>query len=209
MLIHPGTQEKLIAESTSGAGTTSREGSIQSDSLVATLWVNSVTSGSLSVSVYTLTDTGKEVVLFSFPVLTATTVNLLLRKSGISLQRFRVAATYTGQCDYEIYIRAVEGAGESNSRISGASSFTTSQITIGTSPTILIASSLIDRQGLVIKNWGTGGDLFISESSGKLSGQAWPLGPKDALALDVSAGVDIFAVASTGTIDVRLAQAGG
>src|SRR5258707_822681 len=111
MLIHVGTQERLLTETTIGSGVTSREGSIASDSLIATLWVDSVTSGSLTVSCYTLTDVGKEVLLFTFPVVSAPTTNLLLKKSGVSLQRFRIQATYTGICSYEIYIRAVEGLG--------------------------------------------------------------------------------------------------
>lgn len=81
-----------------------------SDSLLATLWVNSISSGTLDVSVYTLTDTGKEQLLFSFPTQSAPSTNLLLKMDGTGLQRFRIQATYTGVCDYEIYIRAVHSA---------------------------------------------------------------------------------------------------
>jgi hypothetical protein len=113
VIIHSGTQERLIYEATSGAGSTSREGSVMSDSLLATLWVNSITSGTLDVSVYTLTDTGKELLLFSFPTQAAPSTNLLLKMDGTGLQRFRVQVTYTGVCSYEVYIRAVAGASTS------------------------------------------------------------------------------------------------
>lgn len=108
MPIHSGTQDRVISEVTTGSGTTSREGSVQSGGLLATLWVNSVTSGTLTVSVYTLTDTAKEVLLFSFTPVVAGSVDLMLRMGGPCMQRFRVKAVYTGVCSYEIYVRAVE-----------------------------------------------------------------------------------------------------
>lgn len=208
MLLSPGTQDRYISETTVGSGSTVKEGSILTDSILATLWVNSIGSGTLSVSIYTLTDVGKEALLFSFPVVSASTTNLLLKKAAISLQRFRIVATYTGICNYEVYVRAVEGAGESSSVIQGAGSLTSDQTSIGTTPTILIASILTDRQGLVVKNWSTTGNLFISESAGKLPGQGWPLAPKDAIALDVGAGTAIYGVSDAGTLDIRILQAG-
>lgn len=208
MLLHPGTQERVLNEITIGAGQVEREGSIQSDSLLATLYVSSISSGTLTLSVFTLTDTGKEVLLFSFPVISAPTVDLLLKKSGISMQRFRVQATYTGVCQFEVYIRAVEGAGESSSHILGSSSLTTSSALITTSPSALIPSALTDRNGLVIKHWGGTGNLFVSESIAKLPADAYPLGPKDAIAMDIAAGVTIYAVSDSGAIDVRIAESG-
>jgi len=83
MLIHNGTQERVIFDTPTAPGTTEKEGSVQTDSLLATLWVDSVASGTLDVSVYTLTDTGKEVLLFSFPTISAPSSSLLLKKAGI------------------------------------------------------------------------------------------------------------------------------
>lgn len=208
MLLHPGTQERVLNEVTVGAGQVEYQGSIQSDSLLATLYVSSISSGTLTVSVYTLTDTGKEVLLFSFPVISAPTIDLLLKKSGISMQRFRVQATYTGVCVFEVYIRAVEGAGESSSHILGSGSLTTSSAVITTSPSALIPFSLTDRNGLVIKHWGGTGNLFVSESLAKLPADAYPLGPKDAIAMDIAAGVTLYAVSDSGAIDVRIAESG-
>lgn len=126
----------------------------------------------------------------------------------MSLQRFRIVATYTGICAYEIYVRAIDGAGESSTHVLGADSLRTSQITVGGTPTILIPAALDDRQGLVIKHWSSAGDLYISEDSSKLIGQAYGLRPADALALDIAAGVTIYAQSSAGPIDVRIAEAG-
>lgn len=209
MLIHNGTQERLVAESTHGAGATSREGSIQTDSLVATLWVDAVVSGELTVSVYTLTDNGKEVLLFSFPTISAPSTFLLMKKSGVSLQRFRVQASYTGECQYEIYVRAVEGAGESSSRILGANDWRVSQATIGTTAGILIPAALTDRQGVVLKNWSSAATVFVAHSSAAAtSGTGYPLAPRDGLALDVAAGAEVWGVSDIVGADMRIAEAG-
>jgi hypothetical protein len=209
MILHPGTQDRVISETTTGAGSTSREGSIQSDSLIATLWVDSVSSGNLTVEVYTLTDTGKEALLFSFPTIAAPSTSLLLKKAGISMQRFRVKATYTGVASYEVYVRAVEGIGEASVKLLGQAELSTSAATVTTTPSILIPSALTDRNGVTIKNYSGGGTLFVSESSGKLTSQAWPVTPGEVWSLDVASGVTIYAVSSAGSLDVRIAQAGG
>lgn len=209
MIIHNGTQERLIQETTLAAGVTSREGSVQTDSLLVTLWVDSVTSGDLTIRVYTLTDTGKELELFFFPTVSAPTTSLLLKKAGVSLQRFRVVATYSGVCKYEVYVRAIEGAGESNVKMVGSANLETSAVSVTTTPAVLIASSLVDRNGLSILNYSGGGTLFISEDISKLPAQAWPVAAGGGWSLDVTAGVTIYAVSSAGTLDVRVAQSGG
>lgn len=116
MLLNNGTQERLISETAVAGGSTVKEGSIKSDSLLVSLWVNSITTGTLSLKVYTLTDTGKGVEIIDFPAISTGTTNLLLKKSAVSLQRFRVVATYTGGCSYEVYVRAIEGGGGSESQ---------------------------------------------------------------------------------------------
>lgn len=210
MIIHPGTQCRLINETTSGAGVTSQEGSIQSDALLVTLWVDSVSSGSLSVVVYTLTDTGKEAELITFPSISAPTTSLLLKKSGVSMQRFRIEATYTGACTYEVYVRAIESSGESSTKLLGASSWKVSQETIGTSATVLIPASLDDRNGVLIKNWSVTQTIYLAETSAKAtSSEGYPLAPRDAVAMDIAAGAEIYAVSDASGADVRLVESGG
>lgn len=209
MLINTGTQERLIKEVTEGAGSTVKEGSIRSDSLVATVYVDSVSSGTLTITVRTLTDNGKEVDIINFPVISAPTTDLLLKKSGVSMQRFKVTATYTGVCEYEVYVRAIEGVGESSVRIIGPANLSTSSVTVGTSPQVLLASSLTDRNGLTIKNYSGTGTLFVSEDSGKLTADAWPVAPGEVWFLDVASGVTLYAVSTSGSLDIRIAEAGG
>lgn len=208
MLIHGGTQEQLLAEAPTGAGSRSVEGSIDSDSVLISLWVGSVTAGDLTVTVYTLTDAGKEVEIISFPVVSAPTVELLLRKAAISLQKFRVQVDYTGACSFEIYARAVSG-GESSARILGSDSWTVTQATVGTLAVELIPAALTDRQGLVLKNWSGTQTIYVAESLVKAAvGTGYPLAPKDALALDIAAGASVYAVSDGAGADIRIAQAG-
>lgn len=208
-MIHNGTQERFISEITLGAGSTRKDGVIQSDSLLATLYVNSIASGNLSVSVYTLTDIGKQDLLFTFPTVTGPTVDLLLKKSGISLARFLIVATYTGVVDYEVYVRAVDGAGESSTRILGSSNWKTEQATVTTSAALLIPSSLTDRNGILIKNWDALATIYVAESLvNATTGSGYPLGPRDAIAMDLSAGAEVYAVSDSSPADVRIVQSG-
>lgn len=209
MLIQNGVQARVIQESTSAAGSTSVDGSIQSDSLIATLWVDSIASGTLSVSIYTLTDNGKELLLFSFPDITSVSTNLLLRKAGVSMQRFKVVATYTGICTYEVHVRAVDGAGESSVKIIGSTALVTDTLVVTPVPAVLIPAALQDRNGLSLLNYVGGGTLFLSEDISKLPTRAWPIPPGGGWSLDIQAGVTIYAVSSSGNLEVRVAESGG
>lgn len=228
MLIHTGVQERVISEVTAGAGSTVREGSVQSPAILVTLWVSSVSSGTLDVDVYTLTDTGKEALLFSFPTQSGPTVELQLQKSGPLVQRFRVVATYTGICDYEVYVRATQSAGTQDVNILGQpidvtvvggevdveiqppSEWETSQATVTDTAALLIAAAIADRKGILIKNWSTDTDVFLGESLlAANSASGYPLSARDAIALDLAAGSTVYAVAETGeTADIRIVQAG-
>lgn len=209
MNLASGTQIRLIQEAPTQAGTISRELSLETDAVLVTLWASSV-DGTLDVSVYALTDTGKETILFTFPQLSAGTTDLLLRKSGVATQRVRVVATYSDACDYEIYTRAVTTAGESTARLLGASNLRTSTASVTTSAAVLIASSLTDRSGLMIKNTSASDKIFIAESLVKATSLlGYPVDAGESLGMDVAAGVTIYAVSSSGTIDIRILEAGG
>lgn len=210
MLIHEGTQERLIAETTSGAGATSKEGSVASDTLLVSLWVNSISSGSLTVTAYTLTDEGKQVQIISFPVLTSGTTDLLLKKSAISLQRFKVTATYTGACSYEVYVRAIS-AGETTARILGSSNWSVNQATVGTTPQLLIAGAIADRRGLMIRNNSSANQIvYVGESAATATvANGFPIIPGESFAVDLESGAAVYAVSDIAGADVRYAQAGG
>lgn len=208
MHISTGTQTRLLKEITTAAGSTSREGSIESDAILVSLWVESIVSGSVTVEVYSLTEDNQSRFEFSFPAVSGPTLQYLQRKSGVKFQRFRVVATYDDVTSYEIYVRAVSNAGESSTSILGAASLSTSHVDISTAPSVLIPSALEDRNGLTIKNWTGAATLYVSESLAKLPADAWPLTPGEVWSLDVAAGVTIYAVSSSGVIDVRIAQSG-
>lgn len=226
MILHPGTQDRVIAEVTVGAGSTSKEGSVLSPAILASLWVNSISSGTLTVSVYTLTEPGKEDLLFTFPVVGVPSVNLRLEKSATTLQRFRVEAVYTGVCDYEVYVRATQSGGTQDVNILGQpidvnvvndidvtvvppSQWETSQQTVTAVAALLIPAAIADRKGILIKNWSMATDVFLGESllaANTTSG--YPLSARDAVALDISAGSAVYAVTASGTADIRIVQAG-
>lgn len=211
MLLEVGVQERLIAEAPSAAGTTAKEISVQSDTVLVTLWVQSV-AADLTVNVWAFTDDARtrKVLLFSFPVISAPSVNLLLRRASITTSRVFVEAVYTGACDYEIHIRAVE-AGLSDSRILGANGLRMSQVDVTSAvPVLLVPVSLVDRAGIVFKNWSSSGTIYVGASTLQATtALGYPLGPKDAVAMDVAAGVTIYGRADAGTVDVRVAEAGG
>ena len=108
MSLQVGTQQQLLSETTAGAGSTTREISIESDSALVTLYA-SVVTGSLTVSLYALTEVGREKFLQSFPVLVAPTTELLLQRTVTTTARLKVVATYTGVTSYEVQVRAVGG----------------------------------------------------------------------------------------------------
>ena len=212
MLLNHGVQSRLILESTTGAGSTSKEVSVESDSALVTLNVTSLASGTLSVVVYGLagTDIGAATPpLITFPVVSAPTTNLLLRAASLVTQRLLVVATYTGVCSYEIQVRAVNGASGST-KILASDSLSMSQITVGTSVIAIIPASLADRAGVIVKNWSPTQTVYVGATAAEaVPGVGYPLAPKDALALDVSAGVAIYGVSDAPGADLRLAQSGG
>jgi hypothetical protein len=184
--------------------------SIQSDAILVTLYATSV-SGTLDVDVYATTDdTGEEALLFSFPQLTAATTNLLLRRSSVIPARFRIVATYSAACTYEVHVRAVN-AGTSDVRIIGASNATAYSVTIGPAVSVLIPAPVLDRRGLVLKNYSLTNTMFIGFTAAEatLAGGGWPMAPQEQLGVDVEAGVAIYASATGADTDVRIIEAGG
>lgn len=209
MLLNVGIQDRFISETTIGAGTTIRDGSVKTDSILVSLYVGSVTSGSLGIEIFTLTDDGKEVSVISFPSITAPTTNLLLRKSATILQRFRIVATYDGIATYEVYVRSISSGGESSTKLLGSGNWRVSQQDVGPVAGILIPAALVDRNGLLVKNWSQTVTIYLAESVGNdtlLVG--YPLAPKDALALDIAAGSEVWAISDGGVADVRIAESG-
>lgn len=199
----------IINEVAQSAGVYSRRFSLDADSLLVTLFVQTLSAGTLDLKVYTGTDDNKELLLTSFPTITGSTATLLIKKAAIALSRIRVEVTLAGGiATYEVRARGIS-TGETSAKILSPGNWTATQKTVTTTPGVLITSTLVDRQGLIIKNWNTSGNLYLGESAGTaVIGNGFPLGPGESLAIDLDSGATLYAVGDT-TIDVRIAQAGG
>lgn len=196
----------LIDEATTGAGTTEVQASIEGDSVVVSLFAE-VVSGTLDVTVYTLTEDGKEVEIISFPQLTAPTSELLLKKAALAMSRIRVEATYTGSATYEVRAKPIS-AGETSVRLLGASEGKASQITIPNTATVLIPASLQDRSGLIIKNFDNSKTIYLGYTLAEATtGNGYPVGPGESIGMDIAAGVTIYAISDSPSADVRIMEA--
>jgi hypothetical protein len=181
---------------------------LDADSVLLSLYVGSLASGSLTVTAYAVADEGKEVEIVTFPTITGPTANLLLRKAAVSLSIVRVHVASTGLATLDLRARGIS-AGETSVKIVGASELVTSQLTVGTSPVSLLASALTDRLGVVIRNWSTTDTVYVAETPLKATpGLGYPLGPGESLGLDLQAGQEVYGVADPTSADIRVMQAG-
>jgi hypothetical protein len=198
-----GKTETIISRTAIIAGTITEYFHIESDSVLVSVFAD-VVSGTLDVSVYTLTEEGKEIGIITFPQLSAPTSELLLKKAAAAMSRIKVVATYSGATTFEVRARSI-GAGESTVKILGASSGQTSAGTVTVTPSVLIAASLGDRTGLIIKNYSPSATIFLGYTLAAANPTTgYPLGPGESLGMDISSGVALYAVASAGTVDIRI-----
>lgn len=208
MMLKQGLQEVLLKGTPTSSGVFVKDFSVQSDAVLLLLWVDSV-SGSMDVDLYGILDDGnREILLFSFPDITSPTTSILQKRSGTVPTRLRLKVTHSGACDFEISARAVS-TGSGDTRIIGNASLQISQQSVGSTVITLVPASLTDRNALAIKNWSTTGTIYIAETIAKTnSAEGWPIGPKDALGIDIQAGVALYAVSDGPTCDIRLAESG-
>ena len=194
-----------------GAGSTTRDGSILADSLMISVWIPSITSGDLTITVYNLTDSGDEVPLMQFPTLTGPTTDIYLRKLKLSSPNYRVRAVYTGVCSYEVQAKAITGPGETSINLLGSTSWSVGQAAIGTSTQLLIPAAIQDRRGFIIRNFSTSGQvIYVGESvTSAVPNTGFPIPAGEVLMVDVASGAEVYACSSAAGADVRYAQAGG
>lgn len=205
--IPQGKTHTLVSETTPGAGTTEKTFSTDADSLLASLYVTSVT-GTLDVVLYTYTEDGKEVEAIRFPQITGPTSELLIRKAAAIVSNMRLQVTYTGICKYEVRARGIS-AGETSVRISSPANATASSTTVTSSPDLLIPISLTDRNGLCIRNWNTTGVMYIGFTLAQATpANGYPVAPREQFAMDLEAGATLYAVSDGSDIDVRIIEAG-
>lgn len=208
MLLKTGLQDVVLQESPVAAGVITKDISIQSDAALFLLWV-SATAGDITVEVYGILADGKEAFVLSFPKVNTPTLEFLQKRTGTVPTRLRVKVTHTGACSFELSARAVS-TGSSDTRILGGASLQISKKTVTSVPSLLVPASLVDRAALAIKNWSSSGTIYIGETIGKANqNNGWPIGPKDALGLDIQAGVELYATAVDGPCDIRIIESGG
>jgi hypothetical protein len=208
LLLKTGLQELVIREAPVAGGTIVREISVQSDAVLCLLWVNSLV-GVIDITVYGILDSNKEVQILSFPPVGIPTTEIIQKRSGTVPTRLKVVVTHTGPCDIEFSVRAVS-TGSSDTRILGGATLKVSKKTINNVPSLLVAASLVDRAAIAIKNWSSSGTIYVAETIAKANiNSGWPIGPKDALGLDIQAGVELYATAVDGPCDIRIIESGG
>ena len=204
-----GKEVQVLKSVQTAAGTESVIFSVDAETVLLSAAIIS-TSGDVDIKVYTQGgDDGQELNIIAFPTISAPTTSLVMKKAAQTLQRVRVEVTYTGACSYNIRARGISG-GAADVRILGATNATASANTVSTTAAVLVPSALTDRSGVVIKNNNLSGTMYLGFSLAQASSTiGYPVGPQEALALDVDSGVAVYAVADSGTIDVRLLEAGG
>jgi hypothetical protein len=197
----------VASESPQTAGTISKQFTLDADNLLFSLWVSSI-SGTLLVEILTLTEEGKEVLVTSFPIVSAPTPSLLREKAADILSIVRVRITYTGACTYEIRARGISST-QSSVRLVGSSSGTAYQVTVSTDAQTLLIPSTTDRQSVtILNNNQTTGILYLGFTEEEASpADGFPLRPLQPMSIDLSAGATVWAV-GTEDIDVRIIEAG-
>lgn len=207
MILKPGLQDVVFKESSSSAAILTKDISVQSDAALFLLWVNS-TSGNVTVEVFGILADDKEALVLTFPTINQATSELVQKRSGTVPTRLRVKVTCTGAFDLELSARAVS-TGSSDTRILGGASLKISKKTVTSAPSLLVPASLVDRNAIALKNWSSSGTIYVAETIAKANqNNGWPIGPKDALGLDIQAGVELYAVAENGPCDIRIIESG-
>jgi hypothetical protein len=207
LLLKSGLQEVVFRESGSSAAVLTKDISVQSDAALFLLWVNS-TSGNITVEVFGILADDKEALILTFPTINQATTELVQKRTGTVPTRLRVKVTCTAAFNFELSARAA-ATGSSDTRVLGGTSLKISKKTINGVPSLLVPASLVDRNAIAIKNWSSSGTIYVAETITKAnSANGWPIGPKDALGLDIQAGVELYAVADGGPCDIRIIESG-
>lgn len=207
--IPQGKTVRVASEAPTSAGTTSWTFTTDADAVLISLYVASV-SGDLDLELYTQTEEGKDLLIATFPTVSAPTANLLIKKGATIISQLKVVATYTAAATYEIYARGVSAA-EASVKVLGATSARASQTNISTSATLAVPAALTDRSGLVIKNNnGLGGaSIYIGFSAAEATiANGYPISAQESLGIDIASGVELWAISSAGTTDIRLLESG-
>jgi hypothetical protein len=163
----------------------------------------------LDVNIYTLTKSGHEKLIDTFPQISAPTTELVLRKQVEVHDQLRVEVITSDSAKYDIRAKGIEASLASVS-IQGAENWTVTNETVSAKQ-LLIPSDLEDRNGLMIRNANFNGVevLKVAESEAKIDADIYAsLLPGEALQPDLKAGSEVWAVSSGGAIRVEITEIG-
>lgn len=204
-----GKEIQVVKTSVNAASSEIYELSADSEAVLVSLFVNT-TAGDVDVSVFTEGATGHDVEVITFPTISAPSTELLLRKSAAILRKIRIHVTTTGAAEFEIRARGASAAA-SSVIIEGSASFQVSQADVTTTAGVLISAGLQDRRGILIRNNSAGAQiLYLAETLAKATtAVGYPIPNGGNMTIDLQAGSAIYAVADSGSIDVRIVEVGG
>ena len=209
MIIPQNRSKRLIKEVATTSGSKVEYFSIENDTLIVTASVTSI-SGTLDIVVSTIDDNDVTLDVITFPQLSGTTSELVLKKAASCLNNLKVTVTYSDACEYVIHGKGIN-TGEASTKVLGVGSATVTRVSVDTSTvpaTTLITSALTDRSGLIIKNTSSTATIDIDFVDTVTADNGYPLSPGEAIAMDIDSGVALYGVSSSGTISIAIIEGG-
>ena len=199
----------VLSESPASAGTQTRIFTLDSDTFQTSLFVSSI-SGQLDVTIYTLTQEGREKEVITYSSITAPTTELSLKKAATAMGVVKVVAVYTGACAFELRAKGLS-SGETSAKIQSANVARATKVIVPNAGKILLAASLSDRKGIIVRNWSSTVTVYLGFTQAEANfANGYPLKPQEALSIDLGAGAFLYAdIQNAGTADVRIIEAGG
>jgi hypothetical protein len=105
-----GQMQLVVEASPTGAATSTGYAVLQSSAALVSLWVPSLTSGTVTLAVYdSLGEIGSRL-LTTFDVVSAATAEPVVQALTDINQRLSFVVTSTGTCQFKVYVRAVAPA---------------------------------------------------------------------------------------------------
>lgn len=111
-------------------------------------------------------------------------------------------------CTQEVY----PACGDEVTIVGSSSAKVTKVIITTAAPQILIASALLSRDGIAIRNnelAGSGNDIYMGFSVGEATAATgWPIVVQGGITLNIGPGVTVYAQAVQNTADIRIIETG-
>lgn len=206
----PGKEIQVFDGTVTGPETETARFRIDSDTLLVSVQAPAV-SGTLDVNVYTETPDGQSTQIINFPVISAATTELLMRKAPTAMAPIRIEVTYSGTCTFTVRARA-SNLGEASFKISGSTAGDNFSTEITSTASLIVPVSLEDRNGMSIVNNDTSAILYVGFNAlvtvGPGPNAGTPVKPGGSFGLDIAAGLTLYGISDSTPIDVRVMEVG-